>query len=278
MLKIGRFNQLYISEALPFGYACTCDDEEVLLPNAVAPQGISLGDKLDLFVYPDADGRLMATPETPKAQVGDCVTLLVKDVNKAGAWLDWGLRKQLLLPLREQSSSLSVGFSVVVYLLVGEDGLIYASNKLHKFLAEACDGTFTAKQSVDMLIYSRTPMGFKAVINGTHIGLLHKDDAFKRVKIGETYAGFIKQIRNDDKIDLCFQFHDENARDSLQAAILEDLRSHGGFSTLTDKSAAEDINYHFNVSKKAYKNALGALYKQKLIVIEKEKIRLVDTD
>ena len=167
------------------------------------------------------------------------------------------------------------GVSYVVFVYFDDEtGRVAASTRLRDFLFEE-GKNFDPKQEVDLLICGRSDMGYKAVINGSHLGLIFKDEVFKPLRIGQRTKGFIKRVREDNKIDLCFQFHDDGARNDLAEQIIDDLEAHGGISTLTDKSSAQEISKRFNVSKNVYKKALGALYKQKRILLDKSKVTLI---
>ena len=276
MAQIGKFNHLEVIDQVPFGFYLDGGNlGQILLPTNSAPRGCKVGDRFDVFIYHDSDDRIIATTKTPKAQVDQCAYLKVVSVNKVGAFLDWGLEKDLLVPFSEQDYPMSEGLSYVVYLFCDEEtNRIAASTRLRDFLPEVAT-EFSPKQAVNLLICGRTDMGYKAVINGAYLGLIFKDEVFKPIKIGYKLPGFIKRIREDGKIDLCFQFHDKESRGSLAEQIIEDLIAHGGLSTLTDKSPAEEISQRFNVSKSAYKKALGGLFKQKRILLDKNKITLV---
>jgi uncharacterized protein len=278
MVNIGKFNQLEVVNQVPFGFYLEGGDlGQILLPNNSAPPDCKVGDKVKVFIYHDSDDRIIATTKKPKAEVDQCVALKVISVNKVGAFLDWGLEKDLLVPFSEQDSPMSEGLTYVVYVFVDEQsGRIAASTRLRDFLPETASH-FTPRQAVKLLICGRTDMGYKAVIDGTHLGLIFKDEVFKPIKIGYSLSGYIKRVREDGKIDLCFQFHDQAARGSLAEQIIDDLIAHGGLSTLTDKSPAADIAKRFDVSKNAYKKALGGLFKQKRILLDNDKITLIDS-
>lgn len=276
MLKIGEFNTLAVCDQFPFGfYLESGQKEKVLLPIDEAPNNCKPGQELDVFVYHDSDDRLVATLTQPKVMVNQVAFLKVKQIAKVGAFVDWGLKKDLLVPFSEQDKPMNEGMGYVVYVFQDEDtGRLAGSTILRDFLQE--EGPyFTEKQAVDLLIYGRSDMGYKAVVNDTHLGLIFKDEVIKPLRIGQRTKGFIKRIRDDQKIDLCFQFHDAQARDDLTQQIIEDLEAHGGISTLTDKSSPEEISLRFNVSKGAYKKALGALFKQKRILLDKSKVTLL---
>ena len=276
MLHIGKFNTLKVVNQVPFGFYLDGGDAgQILLPTKSAPRDCKLGDKLRVFVHHDSDDRIVATSQKPLAQVDECAFLRVVSVNNVGAFLDWGLGKDLLVPYSEQDFPMAEDVSYVVYVFYDDEtGRVAASTRLRDFLIE--DGSiFEPKQAVDLLICGHTDMGYKAVINGSHLGLIFKDEVFKPLRNGQYVKGFIKHIREDNKIDLCFQFHDEDARQDLAQLIIDDLIAHDGLSTLTDKSPANEISKRFNVSKSVYKKTLGALYKQKRILLDKTKITLL---
>ncbi|MDO6839305.1 S1-like domain-containing RNA-binding protein [Paraglaciecola chathamensis] len=276
MLQIGKFNSLKVIKQVPFGfYLDGGDDGEVLLPTKFAEEACKVGDTCQVFVYHDSDSRLIATTQTPLAQVDECAFLKVVSVNNVGAFLDWGIDKDILVPYSEQDFPMAEGVSYVVFVYFDDEtGRVAASTRLRDFLFEE-GKNFDPKQEVDLLICGRSDMGYKAVINGSHLGLIFKDEVFKPLRIGQRTTGFIKRVREDNKIDLCFQFHDDGARNDLAEQIIDDLEAHGGISTLTDKSSAQEISKRFNVSKNVYKKALGALYKQKRILLDKSKVTLI---
>lgn len=275
MAEIGRFNYLEVVKQVDFGiYLDAGHIGTVLLPKRYVEEGTNIGDNLTVFLYLDSDDTPIATTLRPRAQVGECAYLKVVDLNDAGAFLDWGLPKDLLAPYNEQHRPFELGKSYVVFLYRDDySDRIVASSKLSHRLQEYST-EFTPQQSVDLLICGKSDMGYKAVINHTHLGLIFKDDAFKPLKYGEKTTGFIKAIRDDNKIDLSLQPEAGASRDDLGEKIIQHLKSSGGESHLTDKAAPDEIYQTFNVSKKNYKKALGALYKSKRIVINKEKITL----
>lgn len=276
MAELGKLNTLTVLKKLDFGvYLDGGDLEEILLPNRYDPENCAVGDQIEVFIYLDSDDLLIATTETPKAMVEECAYLEVVAVNQVGAFLDWGLPKDLLVPFGEQQKPLQVGQSYVVYLYIDPASeRITASTKLDKFLGDSSP-YFKEQQQVDLLIYGRTDLGYKAVINGAVTGLIFDSDIFKPIKIGQTITGFIKRVRSDKKLDLCLQLVDREALDTLSEQILAFIKSQGGQTTLTDKSPPEEIAKQFNVSKSSYKKALGKLYKKRLILIEKTTVSLV---
>jgi len=275
MANIGKKNCLRIVKAVDFGvYLDGGEHGEILLPRRYLPESWAIGDKLDVFVYLDSEDHVIATTQRPRIMVGRCAYLKVKEVNDFGAFLDWGLSKDLLVPYGEQTTKMKAGNDYVVYCYLDEDtDRIAATTKLHEYLDEYGDD-FEPGQAVSLLICGRSDMGFKAVINNTHLGLIFKGDAFKSLKYGMKLDGFIKAIRDDGKIDLCLQLPGQAGKKELADQILDLLKAQGGVSTLTDKSPPEEIYKQFNVSKGSYKKALGALYKRRMIVIEKDQIKL----
>lgn len=275
MANIGQKNCLRIVKSVDFGvYLDGGEHGEILLPRRYLPETWAVGDKLDVFIYLDSEDQLIATTQRPRIMVGQCAYLKVKEVNDFGAFLDWGLSKDLLVPYSEQTTKMKEGNDYVVYCYLDEDSeRIAATTKLHLYLDEDGDD-FELGQAVSLLICGRSDMGYKAVINNTHLGLVFKGDAFKPLKYGMKLDGFIKAVRNDGRIDLCLQLPGQEAKKDLADQVLDHLKAQGGVSALTDKSPPEEIYKQFNVSKGSYKKVLGALYKRRMIVIEKGQIKL----
>jgi predicted RNA-binding protein (virulence factor B family) len=276
-MNIGAINTLQVIKHVDFGmYLDGGEFGEILLPKRYVPKQLSVGDSIDVFIYSDSDDRLIATTETPLAMVGECAWLKVKDVNRVGAFLDWGLQKDLLVPYNEQYLPMEEGtFYPVCVLLDNETNRIAASSKLYQFLEEQADG-FAPQQAVDLLIIQHSELGFKAVINHSHLGLIFHSDVFQTLTMGQRIKGYIKDIRNDGKINLCLQLPSQKIREELSETILDYLKQHGGTSTLTDKSPPEEIYKQFKVSKSSYKKALGLLYRKRLISIDKQTISLLE--
>ena len=276
MLKIGQRNRLTAIKKTDFGIFLDGGKfGNILLPKRYVTEAMNLGDVLDIFLYLDSDDCLIATTETPKVMVGECALLEVKDVNAVGAFLDWGLAKDLLVPFGEQHKPMEVGRSYVVAAYQDQyTGRITASSRLSRHLEERASG-FTVGQAVQLQICGRSEMGFKAIINNTHLGLIFRDEALRTLVYGEQLSGYISNIRPDRKIDLSLQARGRDAKDELADKILADLQRRGGVSMLTDKSEPEAIYKAFAVSKGNYKNALSLLYKQRKITISPDKITLV---
>jgi len=276
MAELGKLNKLTVIKKLDFGmYLDGGDDGEILLPRRYIPEGCTVDDEIEVFVYLDSDDKLIATTEVPKAMVGECATLRVVDVNRIGAFLDWGLPKDLLVPFSEQEKPMQLGRSYVVYLYIDQASeRITATAKLDKFIGDTSP-YYKEHQQVELLICGRTDLGYRAVVDGGTIGLLFNSDVFKPIAIGQKMTGYIKGIREDKKLDLCLQLVSREALDSLSKKIIAFLEAEGGQSTLTEKSAADVISSQFGVSKSSYKKALGKLYKKRMILIEKTQISLV---
>ena len=276
MVELGKLNTLKVIKFVDFGlYLDGGGDGEILLPVRNVPAGIMVGDELEVFIYLDSEDMIIATTETPKAMVGEFAVLKVVEVNQIGAFLDWGLPKDLLVPFGEQQKPMENGQSYVVYLYIDQASeRIAATTKLDKHLAESSP-YFKEQQPVDLLICGRTDLGYKAVVNGFATGLIFNTEVFKPIKYGQKMKGYIKRIREDNKLDLCLQLANREALDELSQKIMRFLEKQGGTSALTDKSRPEDIAAQFAVSKSSYKKAIGKLYKQRLIVINKDNISLV---
>ena len=276
MVEIGKINNLQVVKCLDHGIYLDGEQlGEILMPSRYVPDNCRVGESIEAFIYLDSADLLIATTEKPYVMVGECAYLKVVDVNQAGAFLDWGLPKDLLVPYSEQISPLKIGQSYTVLVYLDENtNRIAATQKLDTYLSEEAK-YFKPEQAVDLLIFGKTELGYKAVINNTHIGLIYKNEVFQTLIHGEKLKGFIKTIREDRKIDLCLQLPGKDARDDLNTRILEHLKKNDGVSTLTDKSSPEDIYQCFAVSKKNYKKAIGRLYKKRLILIEEDKITLV---
>ena len=276
MAKLGKMSTLTVLKQVDMGVYLGGDEQDILLPKRYVPKDCATGDQLAVFIYLDSEDRLIATTDTPKAMVGECAFLKVVDVNKVGAFLDWGLPKDLLVPYNEQHEAMNVGQYYVVYLYIDSASKrIVASTKLDKFLANT-SAHYKEQQAVDLLVYARTPLGYNVVIDGATIGLLFHSDVIYSISIGKRIKGYIKHIRQDKKIDVCLKLTDRQALDELSTQILYFLKSRGGRSSLTDKSSPAMIADQFGVSKSSYKKALGKLYKKRLIVIKKTHILLAN--
>jgi hypothetical protein len=270
-------NSLQVVKHIDFGlYLDGGADGEILLPKRYIPKDTpsEVEDWLNVFIYLDSDDKLIATTETPKVQVGQFASLKVVDINRVGLFLDWGLPKDLLLPHSEEKRPLQVGDYCVVYVFVDKRSKrLTATARLDRYL-DTVPATYTTGQEVDLLVVESTDMGFKAIINGKHWGLIHKNELFKFVRSGMQEKGFIKEVRADGKISLSLQAVGQEAASSLGEQILAKLREHDGVLPLNDKSSPEAISALFRVSKGNFKKAIGGLYKQGRIVIHDDHIEL----
>lgn len=275
MIHIGKINKLKVVKQL--GYEIYLDSgasRKILLADKKLPTNCQVGDTLDVFVYADSEGHLAATTQKPLAQVDDVAWLKVVSVSYVGVFLDWGLPKNLLVPFSEQHHEMEVGKSYLVKLFLDDKGRIAASTKLEEWLEEESDD-FEAGQKVSLIIADKTDLGYKAVVNNSHWGLLYNNEIFQPLRKGQKLDGYIKQIRDDKKIDLMLHEPGYGKVESLTDKILARLKQNDGYLMLSDKSPPEAIYAAFGVSKKVFKQAIGALYKKQLILIEKDGIRLV---
>ena len=277
MAAIGRYNSLQVTKYTDFGlYLDGGADGEILLPRRYIPKGeeLEVGDWLNVFVYLDSEDRLIATTQKPKVQVGGFASLKVAEINRVGLFLDWGLPKDLLLPHSEEKRPLQVGDYCVVYVYLDQrTRRITATARLDRYL-DKTPARYAPGQEVDLLVVEQTDMGFKAIINNEHWGLIHNNEVFKFLRSGMRERGFIREVRADGKISLSLQPVGREAASSLSEQILAKLREAGGQLPLSDKSSPEQISSLFGVSKGNFKKAIGGLYKQGQIVIEADGIRL----
>ncbi|WP_409301973.1 S1 RNA-binding domain-containing protein [Pseudomonas sp. KCJK8993] len=277
MALVGRYNSLQVVKHTNFGlYLDGGADGEILLPNRYIPKDIPSEDEdwLNVFVYLDSADKLIATTEKPKVQVGEFASLKVVEVNSIGVFLDWGLSKDLLLPYSEEKRQLNAGDYCVVHVYLDRHTRrITATARLDRYL-DKTPANYQAGQEVDLLVVESTDMGFKAIINNKHWGLIHKNEVFKFLRSGMQEKGFIKELRADGKISLSLQPVGAQAASSLNAKILAKLRESNGTLEVSDKSDPALISRLFGVSKGNFKKAIGALYKQGQIVIHADRIEL----
>jgi len=276
MAEIGVFNNLRVIKEVDFGvYLDGGEHEEILLPRRYVPENCKVDDNIRVFIYLDSEDRFIATTETPYAMVGDFALLKVVAVESVGAFLDWGLLKDLLVPYSEQSSTMEIGKSYIVRIYVDkQSNRIAATTRLDRYLDNE-PGDFHAGQEVELLICNQTDIGYKAIINDTHWGVLYSNEVFQPLESGQKTKGYIKKVRDDKKIDLSLHRPGYERVDDITDTIINALKEQGGFISVTDKSSPETIYKLFGVSKKTYKKAIGAIYKKKLITIEDDGIKLI---
>lgn len=275
-LKIGKTNTLKVLKELDFGiYLDGLNEGEILMPRQYVPEGTKPGDYLDCFIYFDSEDRIIATTLVPYAQVDEFAYLKVVSVNPTGAFLDWGLAKDILVPFREQKMDMGEGRKYVVYIYYDEQSKrIAATAKVEKFL-NLEPHEYKEAEAVTILIYHKTDIGYKAIVNQKHIGVIHSSDIFMNIDIGTEMIAYIKQVKEDGKIDLLLQKPGYEAIDELSQFLLDKLKNKGGYLALNDKSPSELIYHQLGMSKKTFKKAVGSLYKNRLILIEDEGIKLV---
>ena len=276
MANIGKINRLQVLRSTDFGLILDGGNlGDILLPNRYVSKASSPGDTVEVFLMSDSEDRLTATTLRPKAMVGEFACLRVASATHIGAFLDWGLPKDLFVPFREQKVEMHEGQSYVVRVYLDEtSGRIAASAKLDKFLDRA-PANYKTGEKVQLMICDKTDLGFKAIVNGRHWGILFYNEVFQPLERGQRIDGFIKQVRADGKIDLCLQKPGFEKVTDLTDVILNHIKAQGGFMPVTDKSPPEEIYRLFGVSKKTYKQAIGALYKKRLITFEDTGTRLV---
>lgn len=278
MVEIGKYNTLKIIKDLDFGvYLDGGNGLEILLPARYVPKNVKPGDEVEVFIYHDNEGRLIATTARPKATVGEFEFMQVKSVSNAGAFLDWGLMKDLLVPFREQKMPMREGKWYLVYLRVDHvTGRVMASARIEKFLNNT-PARYEQNQEVSLLIADETDLGYKVIINNLHGGMVYHNEVFRRLEKGEHLKGYIKEVREDEKIDVSLSPLGYQRIEGVAGVVLEALKVQGGFLPIHDKSEPEVIYSLFQCSKKAFKQAIGTLYKQRLISIGEDGIRLTDT-
>lgn len=275
-IKIGQHNTLRVVKILDFGvYLDGGEMGEILMPTKWVPENTEVDDELDVFIYFDSEDRPIATTLKPKAMVGEFAWMKVKAVNRIGAFLDWGLDKDLLVPFKEQNAKMEEGRFYLVYLYVDpRSKRIAASAKLEKYLdIDPID--YEPDQEVDLLIWTKSDMGYKAIINQKHSGMLYFNEIFHDVMPGQMIKGYISRIRPDGKIDLKLQKTGYQNIDQFSEILLQALEKSQGFIPLTDKSDPEEIYRLLGMSKKNFKKSVGLLYKRRWIRIDDSGIYLI---
>lgn len=279
MIELGRYNTLTVVKIVDFGvYLDGGERGEILMPKEYVPANCSPDDEVRAFIYFDSEDRIVATTEVPGVQVGEFGYLKVVAVNRIGAFLDWGLRKDLLVPFREQRDPMVEGKSYLVYAYVDKaSDRIVASTKIDKYLDQVFPD-YVPGQEVDLLIARKTDLGYAVIVNNLHWGLIYDNEVFQPLKIGRKLKGYIKTVREDEKIDVSLQPLGFAKIEGLAGLILEKLKDYGGILDLSDKSDPEEIYRVFGCSKKNFKKALGTLMKQGLIEIGDTEVRLMPED
>lgn len=276
MLNIGNYNTLKIIKILSFGaYLDGGEGKEILLPTRYVPNGAQVGDEVEVFIYHDNEGRLIATTLHPNAVVGEFAFMQVKSVNTTGAFLDWGLMKDLLVPYKEQKLTMREGKWYLVYVRLDHvTGRVMASARIEKFLNNI-PPKYEFNQEVSLLVADDTEIGYKVIVNNLHWGMVYHNQVFQRLEKGEHLKGYVKEIREDDKLDISLTPLGYQKVDGIAQTILQALQMQNGFLPVHDKSDPEVIYSLFRCSKKAFKQAIGALYRQHRIALEPDGIRLI---
>ncbi len=277
MVEIGKYNVLKVVKDLDFGLYLDGDElGEILLPRRYVPLNCTVDDELEVFIYLDSEDRLIATTEMPDAIVGEFACMKAVEVSNIGAFMDWGLPKDLLVPFREQKVKIEKGKDYIVYVYLDDESKrIAGSSKIEKFL-DNLPPDYEEGQEVNLLIASHTDLGYKAIINNTHSGILYDNEVFRKLKKGDRPKGYIKKIRSDDKIDLTLDKPGYEKVEGISKYLLDLLKKNDGYLDITDKSPAEEISHRLGISKKNFKKAIGALYKQRIIYLEDKGIGIVN--
>ena len=276
-IKLGKFNTLDVVKEVEFGmYLDGGEDGEILLPKRYVPDDCAIGQSLDVFIYLDNEERLVATTLNPLIQVGQFAYIRVAWVNEYGAFLEWGLMKDLFVPFREQKQKMQMGEKYIVYAYLDEESYrIVASAKIERFLSKE-KAPYAEGDEIDALIWQKTDLGFKVIVNNEYGGLLYDSEIFTPLHTGMRVKAYIKQVREDGKIDLVLQKGGFEKIDDFSEMLLQYIKDEGGRIMLNDKSPAEEIYEAFGVSKKTFKKSVGDLYKRHLIVLADDSISLAE--
>lgn len=275
MIELGKTNSLRIARIDESGVVLDGDElGELFLPKKELPGRYRINDYADVFIYIDSKDQVVVTAREPYARAGELALLKAVSSNSYGAFLDWGLEHDLRVSQKEQQKRMRQGQSYMVYVYNDKNNRIAASTRFSRFFSKIPEG-FREGQRVDLVIGEITAMGYRAIINRTYPGVLYRNEVFRLLKIGQEIKGYIKKIREDGKIDLALQKSSAREKDELSGKILDVLKENGGSLDISDKTTPERIYKLFGVSKKRYKNAIGALYKRRLIMVKDNEIRLV---
>ena len=274
LVQLGKYNRLEVVKEVDFGFYLDGGElGEILLPHNSTDLLHVVGDEIEVFLYKDSDDRMIATSKQPLAQVGDITSLKVAALTPVGAFLDWGLEKDLLVPFAEQAEPMREGEKYLVLVYIDVSGRIVASSKLDKRLDRE-PAHYEPQQRVELVICDHTDIGYKAAVNSLHWGVLYRNEVFKELRIGQKMAGYINKVRDDGKIDLLLEKPGYTKNDDLGNKIIIFLKQNHGVSHISDKSSPEIISRLFGVSKKKFKQSIGSLYKSGQIILAKEGIRL----
>lgn len=276
MIQLGKVNRLQIVKFVDFGlYLDGGEGVEILLPRRYVTDEMKEGDEIDVFVYADSEDRLVATTETPKAMVGEFAFLQVAAVNNVGAFMDWGLMKDLLVPFREQKVRMEKGRYYVVYIYVDDNSKrIVASAKLDKFLDNKIP-QYEPNDEVEIIVTKKTDLGYKVIVDNLFWGMIYHNEIFKDINIGEVHKAYVKNIRDDQKIDVILTSNKGKDRvDTVADEILDFLKINNGFMKFNDSSSPEEIKKQFKCSKKDFKKSIGLLFKKGIVTINDDGVKL----
>jgi predicted RNA-binding protein (virulence factor B family) len=275
-IKVGEYNTLRVARAFDFGMYLGEDKDVVLLPKRFIPHGVEVGDMLKVFVYHDSENRLIATTQQPIGIIGDIVSLQVVSVTNQGAFMDWGLMKDLFVPKSKQLMGMRVGGNYIVKIYLDEQtGRVAATEKIEPFLSNEFL-TVKEQEPVDLLVYRRTDIGYTVIINNQHTGVLHFNDIFQEIQVGDRLKGYVKNIREENKIDIGVGKMGYQRVEDEAGKVLRLLRENDGYLPYNDKSDPEDIYSFFGMSKKTFKMTTGNLYKGRKIIFTQTGIKLVE--
>ncbi len=273
MIRIGEYNTLEISRMVDFGAYLKSGEEEILIPGKWLPAGAEPGQEIEVFVYTDSEDRPIATTMKPAAISGEFAALEVKEVAPFGAFLNWGLEKDLLLPKNEQVRPVKPGEKVVVRIALDyKTNRLIGVGKLGAFLKPAPE-ELKPGQEVELLVYHKSPLGYQVIVDSKYSGLLYQDEVFEDLTAGESRKGYIRKVREDGKLDVNLKPFGKEGMQTDVERVWEKLQENGGVLALGDKSHADDIYTGLNMSKKSYKRAIGILYKDRKITVSDYEIR-----
>lgn len=276
MVQIGRYNTLKVVKHVDFGVYLDGGETEILLPKRYVPDGLEPDQEIEVFIYHDNEGRLVATTDKPAGQVGEIVMMEVADESQYGAFMKWGIMKDVFIPFSQMSSRMVKGQKYFVFLFIDEQtGRVTATEKFDKFLSNY-ELSVKENESVDLIVFGATDIGYKVIINNKHLGVLHFNEVFGEYEIGDRLKGFIKTIRPDNKIDVSAGIRGYNKVTEEESRILTMLRNNSGYLPYNDKSSPDDIYTNFGISKKTFKMVLGALYKKRLIEFTQTGVKEAD--
>ena len=273
MIEIGKHNRLPALQKTKAGILLGDEDDRVLLPNSKIPEGLQQGDVLKVFVYTDSQDRPVATTETPKAVVGEFAVMEVIDVSRHGAFLDWGLDKDLIVPTKEQHEPLKKGDIAVVYVMLDRDERVMATTRLARHFKRP--RSYDRGKAVQYIVYGSNERGTRVLVDGRHSGMLFRDQTFKRLAIGDEGRAWVTHVREDGRMDLSLRAPGRTAHKDARSVLIAALKTSGGFLPLTDKSDPEQISQRLHISKKAFKRAVGGLYKERKIELLEKGIRWI---